>query len=160
VGTGGIAGLLGETSAVGSVDGGLASSPSRQHESWLAAEEAAKALELEKLQEMQNAVGSGDAVNMAIPAQGRGRPQILPKPNRDIRNAYLPSQTPTAYRAKLAPPSLVGFSTGHGSVSSPGEKAEASPAKLAEVVVPEESEEQGLRYQIAINNGTREGARG
>jgi len=160
LGTGGAAGLLGETSAVGSIEGGFASSPSGQYDSWLAAEEAAKALELEKLQEMQNAVGSGEAVNMAIPAQGRGRPQILPKANRDIRNAYLPSQTPTAYRAKLAPPSLVGFSTGHGSVSSPGEKADVSPAKLAEVVVPEESEEQGLRYQIAINNGTREGTRG
>jgi len=48
----------------------------------------------------------------------------------------------------------VGFSTGHGAAVSPGGEKKALPqAKPVEVVVvPEESEEQGLRYQIA--NGT------
>jgi hypothetical protein len=130
-------------------------SPSEKSVSWFAAEEAAKAAELEKLQALQSSLGRGDAVSMAVPAQGRGRkPTVLPKPSRDVRNALLPAQTPTAFRAKLAPPSSVGFSTGHGAAVSPGGEKKALPqAKPVEVVVvPEESEEQGLRYQIA--NGT------
>lgn len=162
------------------VGGGGAASPVAGGRSFESFEEAeAFAVEKEReLLERLNANGGGGGSGSPVqpsPVQ-RSRPNALPhKPMRDVRNAILPGPTPTAYRAKLAPPTPAGMTTGHGLVVG-GTAATEDPAaatrhgknpfashkaapKPEVVSIPEESESQGLRYQVASRDSDRGASR-
>jgi hypothetical protein len=151
-------------------------SPPRQlsYEEFREREATAVAEEREQIAKLnrESSFGGNGAVE-PTPIQ-RNRGQVLPhKHQRDVRNANLWGPAPTAYRSKLAPPTVPGMTTGHGLVGAPdsgGGSAVAAldstnergsidsgiPSKGATgglrkpvVVIPEASESKGLRFQVA-----------
>lgn len=148
-------------------------------------EMAAKVAELELLANMNNDLSFRTDKFDPAPVQ-RQRDKVLYKPQRDVRNSGLEGPLPTVNRHKLAPPTVVGMSTGHGSVhgdaSYNGLSSAQSPVNHSNdsdddeydnsqafsvvgggsaishgkspesVIIPEESENQGLRYQIGIKD--------